>query len=60
MENFSPFPLSVPGLNQSKREDEAQWGMWACNQLTLDGSDVLGKFSLLQVFLLSFTSLVYV
>ncbi|CAA7392042.1 unnamed protein product [Spirodela intermedia] len=48
IEEISPFPLSFPKSRQENSRDDGHWGAWARGQLTLDGSDVFGKFSLLQ------------
>lgn len=49
VEKFSPFPLRFGGLEEEKAVSRSeQWDMWARKQLMASGSDVLGKFSLLQ------------
>lgn len=51
LEKFSPFPLRFMGLEEDKALSRSeQWDMWARKQLMASGSDVLGKFSLLQVY----------
>lgn len=51
VEKFSPFPLRFRGLEGDKAVSRSeQWDMWARKQLMASGSDVLGKFSLLQVY----------
>ncbi|XP_078447813.1 protein prenylyltransferase superfamily protein [Wolffia australiana] len=48
IEDYCPFPLYMPGWSERKGEGDGQWGVWARNQLMLEGSDVLGKLSIVQ------------
>ncbi|KAG6487869.1 tetratricopeptide repeat protein 27 homolog isoform X1 [Zingiber officinale] len=47
---FSPFPLRFP-QSEGRKDGGGEWDAWARNQLASVGSDVQGKFSLLQYFI---------
>lgn len=47
--NFSPFPLAFPLPKEGISDCGGEWDVWARNQVASVGSDVHGKFALLQV-----------
>ncbi|URD90279.1 TPR [Musa troglodytarum] len=48
--NFSPFPLAFPLPKEGINDCGGEWDVWARNQVASVGSDVHGKFALLQLF----------
>ncbi|URD90280.1 TPR [Musa troglodytarum] len=51
--NFSPFPLAFPLPKEGINDCGGEWDVWARNQVASVGSDVHGKFALLQYILYS-------
>nr|XP_009380070.1 PREDICTED: tetratricopeptide repeat protein 27 homolog isoform X2 [Musa acuminata subsp. malaccensis] len=51
--NFSPFPLAFPLLKEGISDCGGEWDVWARNQVASVGSDVHGKFALLQYIVYS-------